>query len=172
MALLRSWPTTHRGHSVQIRFNQLGTTLILLSSVAVCLPAAAQFDTAAAVTGVVRDVQGVAQAGALVQVMTAGLDVPRTTFTDIHGRYSIANLNPGKYAVQASAALFVSTSKDNLQLHPGKWSVVNLTLATLFDTSAWLPAERRKSDEPGDEWKWTLRSSANRPMLRMKRRAS
>ncbi|MBB5057804.1 hypothetical protein HDF16_002510 [Granulicella aggregans] len=152
---------------MQIRFNQLGTTLILLTGVAVCLPAAAQVSPAAAVTGVVRDVQGVAQAGALVQVMAAGLDVPRTTFTDIHGRYSIANLIPGKYAVQASAALFISTSKDNLQLHPGKWSVVNLTLATLFDTSAWLPAERRKSDEPGDEWKWTLRSSANRPMLRM-----
>ncbi len=152
---------------MQIRFNQLGTTLILFTGFAVCLPAQSQLSPAAAVTGVVRDVQGVAQAGALVQVMTAGLDAPRTTFTDIHGRYSIANLNPGKYAVQASAALFVSASKDNLQLRPGKWAVVNLTLATLFDTSAWLPAERRKSDEPGDDWKWTLRSSANRPMLRM-----
>ena len=152
---------------MQTRFNQLGTTLILFTGFAVCLPASAQFSPAAAVTGVVRDVQGVAQAGALVQVMTAGVDAPRTTFTDIHGRYSIANLIPGKYAVQASAALFVSTSKDNLQLRPGKWAVVNLTLATLFDTSAWLPAERRKSDEPGDDWKWTLRSSANRPMLRM-----
>ena len=167
MAILGSGPTTHRGHSVQIRFNQLGTTLVLLTGVVVCLPVSAQIAPAAAVTGVVRDVQGVAQAGALVQVITSGLDAPRTTFTDIHGRYSIANLIPGKYAVQASAALFISTSKDNLQLRPGKWAVVNLTLATLFDTSAWLPAERRKSDEPGDEWKWTLRSSANRPMLRM-----
>jgi len=120
----------------------------------------------AAVTGVVRDVQGTAQAGALVQVMTAGLDAPRTAFTDLHGRYSIAGLAPGKYAVQASAALFISSTKDNLQLRPGRWAVVNLTLATLFDASAWLPAERRKTDEPGDDWKWTLRSSANRPMLR------
>ncbi len=133
------------------------------------LPASAwaASDTGAAITGVVRDVQGVAQAGALVEVMTAGLDAPRTAFTDMHGRYSIANLAPGKYAVQASAALFISATKDNLQLRPGKWSVVNLTLATLFDTSAWLPAERRKTDEPSDDWKWTLRSSANRPMLRI-----
>jgi hypothetical protein len=121
----------------------------------------------AAVTGVVRDVQGVAQAGALVQVIAAGLEAPRTAFTDLHGRYSIANLIPGKYAVQASAALFVPSTKANLELHPGKWAVVNLTLATLFDTSAWLPAERRKADEAGSDWKWTLRSSANRPMLRM-----
>jgi hypothetical protein len=124
-------------------------------------------DSGAAVTGVVRDVQGIAQAGALVQVMTAGLDAPKTAFTDMHGRYSIVGLVPGKYAVQASAALFISSTKDNLLLRPGKWVVVNLTLATLFDASAWLPAERRKTDEPGDDWKWTLRSSANRPMLRV-----
>jgi Carboxypeptidase regulatory-like domain len=151
---------------VQRRVGQFGVTL--LAVVVVCLPASAwAVPTGAAVTGVVRDLQGVAQAGALVQVMTAGLDAPRTAFTDMHGRYSIANLAPGKYAVQASAALFISTSKDNLLLRPGKWAVVNLTLATLFDTSAWLPAERRKADEPGDDWKWTLRSSANRPMLRI-----
>jgi len=135
----------------------------------VCAPSAcwAAAVSGAAVTGVVRDVQGIAQAGALVQVMTAGLDAPRTAFTDLHGRYSIAGLAPGRYAVQASAALFISSTKDNLQLRPGRWAVVNLTLATLFDASAWLPAERRKTDEPGDDWKWTLRSSANRPMLRM-----
>ena len=127
----------------------------------------AAVDSGAAVTGIVRDVQGIAQAGALVQVMTAGLDAPKTAFTDMHGRYSIVGLIPGRYAVQASAALFISSTKDNLQLTSGKWAVVNLTLATLFDASAWLPAERRKTDEPGDDWKWTLRSSANRPMLRV-----
>ena len=118
-------------------------------------------------TGVVRDVQGIAQAGALVQVLAAGLDAPLTAFTDLQGRYSISNIPPGKYAVQASAALFVPATRENLQLRSGRWSVVNLTLASLFDTSGWLPVERRKSDTLGDDWKWTLRSSANRPMLRM-----
>ncbi len=168
---------------MQLRVRQFGATLLLqdsanalapllLASViaaVVCLPATAwaAVTSGAAVTGIVRDVQGVAQPGALVQVMTAGLDTPRTAFTDSHGRYSIVNLLPGRYAVQASAALFISSTKDNLQLRPGRWAVVNLTLATLFDASAWLPAERRKTDEPGDDWKWTLRSSASRPMLRM-----
>ena len=32
---------------------------------------------------------------------------------------------------------------------------------------AWLPAQRRKADEPSDDWKWTLRSAASRPILRM-----
>ncbi len=123
--------------------------------------------TTASLTGVVRDMQGMAQAGALIEVMAAGLDTPRTAFTDIHGRYTIPNLAPGRYAVQASATLYVSATKAGQLLRPGRWSVVNLTLASMFDTSVWLPAERRRADEPGDDWKWTLRASANRPMLRM-----
>jgi hypothetical protein len=155
---------------VQRSVPQLGLSLVLLTLAlypAISRAAAPPPPVGAAVTGVVRDVQGVAQAGALVQVMAAGLASPRTTFTDLHGRYSIKNLTPGKYVVQASAALFVPTTRDNLQLQQGHWSVVNLTLATLFNTSVWLPAERRKADETGDDWKWTLRSSASRPMLRM-----
>ena len=156
---------------MQLKAGQFGATLLfpVMVALVVCASgtATAAVSSGAAVTGVVRDVQGIAQAGALVQVMTAGLDAPKTAFTDLHGRYSIVGLVPGRYAVQASAALFISSTKDNLQLTSGKWAVVNLTLATLFDASAWLPAERRKTDEPGDDWKWTLRSSANRPMLRV-----
>jgi hypothetical protein len=160
-------PSTRRGLAVQRKVPQFGLAILIV--VAVCLPASAAvaLSSGAAITGVVRDVQGVAQAGALVQVLALGLETPRSTFTDLHGRYSIANLVPGKYAVQASAALYIPSGKDNLQLRPGKWSVVNLTLATLFDTSAWLPAQRRRPDEADDDWKWTLRSSASRPMLRM-----
>ncbi len=37
----------------------------------------------------------------------------------------------------------------------------------LADPAAWLPAEQRKPGEPGDDWTWTLRSAANRPILRV-----
>jgi hypothetical protein len=121
----------------------------------------------AIVSGVVRDAQGVGQMGALVQVLTANSATVATAFTDARGRYVIANLNPGRYLVRASATLFVPATRANLQLRTGAVTVVNLTLAALFDTTAWLPAERRRSDEPDDDWKWTLRSSANRPILRI-----
>jgi hypothetical protein len=88
LGLRKFWrrPSTHRGNTVQRRVSQLGLGLVLL--VMVSLPgiqgtAAAQ---EAAVTGVVRDVQGIAQAGALVEVLAAGLDMPKTAFTDLHGR--------------------------------------------------------------------------------------
>ena len=128
---------------------------------------AAVWAAPAAVSGVVRDAQGVAQMGALVQVMGADSVLVGTALTDLHGRYLIANLVPGKYEVRASAALFVPAMRSNLQLRPGARAVVNLTLNAMFDAASWLPAERRKADEPSDDWKWTLRSSANRPILRV-----
>jgi len=105
--------------------------------------------------------------GALVQVLTNDSVMVGTAFTDLHGRYLIPNLMPGKYEVRASAALFVPAMHPNLQLRPGARAVVNLTLNALFDPTSWLPAERRKADEPTDDWTWTLRSAVNRPVLRM-----
>jgi hypothetical protein len=57
--------------------------------------------------------------------------------------------------------------RDNLQLRAGAQAIVNLTLNTLFESATWIPAERRKADEPSDDWKWTMRSAANRPILRL-----
>jgi hypothetical protein len=137
------------------------STVLLLAAVRV---AAAQ---GAAVSGVVRDAQGVGQLGALVQVIAEDSAVLGTAFTDLHGRYLIPHLHPGKYEVKASAALFVPAMRSNLQLRAGAQAVVNLTLNTLFESATWIPAERRKADEPSDDWTWTLRSAANRPILKL-----
>jgi len=121
----------------------------------------------AAVSGMVRDAQGVAQLGAMVQVIADDSAVLGTAFTDLHGRYLIPHLLPGRYEVRATAAMFVPAMRSNLQLRAGAQAVVNLTLNTLFASATWIPAERRKADEPGDDWKWTLRAAANRPILRL-----
>ena len=119
------------------------------------------------VSGVVRDAQGVAQMGALVQVLAPNLMTVGMAFTDQHGHYVVGNVAPGRYLVRASAAMFVPVSRADLQLRTGATTVVNLTMAALFDTASWLPAQRRRADETADDWKWTLRSTANRPILRM-----
>ena len=111
--------------------------------------------------------EGVAQMGAMVEVLAAGSVSVATAFTDTYGRYRIANLVPGKYQVRATAALFVPATRSNLRLSMGMRATVNLTLSMLADPAAWLPAERRKADEPGDDWTWTLRATANRPILRI-----
>lgn len=120
----------------------------------------------ATVSGVVRDSQGVVQMGALVQVLAGNSALMGTAFTDFNGRYVISDVVPGRYQVRASAALFIPAMRAGLELRTGAQAVVDLTLSTLFETAAWLPAERRRADEPSDDWKWTLRSVANRPILR------
>jgi hypothetical protein len=139
----------------------VGALMLALASGASAAP------PSAVVSGVVRDTRGVAQMGAMVQVLAAGPATVATAFTDRYGRYRIANLVPGSYQVRATAALFMPATRGNLQLRTGMRATVNLTLAMLSDPTAWLPAERRKPDEPGDDWTWTLRSAANRPILRM-----
>jgi hypothetical protein len=121
----------------------------------------------AAVQGVVRDAHGVVQLGALVQVIADDSAMVSTAFTDLHGRYLVSNLIPGRYEVRASGALFLPAMRANLQLRSGAQAIVNLTLNTVFEPTTWLPAERRQADEPSDDWKWTLRSAANRPILRL-----
>ena len=121
----------------------------------------------AAVSGVVRDAQGVAQMGALVQILGADATLVRTAYTDLSGHYRVENLMPGRYQVRATLALFTPAIRSNLRLPMDARAVVDLTLSTVFQSTAWLPAERRRADEPSDDWKWTLRSAANRPILRM-----
>ena len=131
------------------------------------VPSAAAAATGAAVSGVVRDVSGAVQMGALVQVLAGDTSTVGTAFTDAQGRYAIGNLSAGKYLVRASQSLYVPVTRGNVQLRTGAKAVVNLTMAALFDTAAWLPAMRRGPEEPADDWRWTLRSSANRPILRV-----
>ena len=138
--------------------------LLLASSSLVSAQSLAQ---GAAVSGVVRDASGVAQLGVLVQVTGADSALVARAFTDLRGRYLLTNLRPGHYQVQATGALFVPATRPALQLRAGARAVVNLTMNAIFDTTVWLPVERRKADEPADDWAWTLRAAVNRPILRM-----
>lgn len=122
---------------------------------------------ASAVSGVVRDAHGTPQMGALVELLTADATSIATSFTDDHGRYRLDAVLPGTYRLRASAAFFLPAMQSQLRLRPGVQAVINLTMSTLYDAANWLPAQPRRADEPGDDWKWTLRSSASRPLLRL-----
>ena len=118
-------------------------------------------------TGLVRDSRGAPQAGAVVELLRPDFTVASEVFTDEHGRYRIDTILPGIYEVKASGALFLPTLRENLRVIGGTKLVVNLTLDTLYEAFRWLPAKPRPADEPKDDWTWTLRLSANRPLLRM-----
>ncbi|MGB9031968.1 MAG: carboxypeptidase-like regulatory domain-containing protein [Acidobacteriaceae bacterium] len=140
---------------------------ILVAAVVLCAAGVQASAQSNSLTGMVRDSRGVPQAGAAVELLRPDLTVASEVFTDEHGRYRIDTILPGIYEVKASGALFLPTLRENLRVIGGTKLVVNLTLDTLYEAFRWLPAKPRSADEPKDDWTWTLRLSANRPLLRM-----
>ena len=118
------------------------------------------------VSGYVRDSKGVAQTGAEVEVVQLGSQNTYRTLTDPRGFFAIANLMPGNYSVKVSLPSFLPHLTQNLSLQSGAALVMNITLNTLFEAITLMPDHKDPSDGQ-DDWKWTLRSMTNRPILRM-----
>jgi Carboxypeptidase regulatory-like domain len=116
----------------------------------------------ASLSGYVRDAEGVPQMGATVEVLSAAA-LEFKALTDERGFFRLTNLLPGVYSVKVSAPSFLPTLREHVGLHEGSAIVVNLTLNTLFQALQ-LGPPRTPSDD--DDWKWTLRSVASRPVLR------
>jgi hypothetical protein len=121
----------------------------------------------ATVSGVVRDARGTPQMGAMVELLAANSSVVARVYTNIRGAFTFDHVFPGTYQVKATGDSFLPTLREDLQLRARSKVVVNITLSTLFEAIQWLPAQPRSPDEPTDDWKWTLRSSTNRPLLRL-----
>jgi hypothetical protein len=152
------------------RFSKVGTAVALLLAVgAICAntPELNALDEPTSIAGTVRDGRGTPQAGATVELLRSDTSVVASVFTDEYGRFLLAHLVPGTYNLKATGTLFLPTLRENLQVLAHKRTSVNLTLSTVMEAFEWLPAKRRSVDEPDDEWAWTLRSAANRPLLRM-----
>ena len=118
------------------------------------------------ISGVVRDSRGTPQLGAMVQLMAADSTVVAQVYTNLRGSFAFEHILPGVYQVKATGDSFLPTLRENLRVRANSKTVVNLTLNTLFEAIQWLPVEPRSPEEPSDDWKWTLRSSSNRPLLR------
>lgn len=116
------------------------------------------------VSGVVRNSAGVPQMGAAVQLLRPDFSVVAAVYTDSKGLYAFPNVLPGRYAVKAMGTSFLPSLRENVKVRSN--AVVNLTLNTLYEVMQWLPAEPKTATANKDDWEWTLRSAANRPLLR------
>ncbi len=144
-----------------------GRKLGWLLVAALALPAAAApVKKTASISGLVRSAAGVAQMGARVEVFASSTAEILTLYTDERGQYYARGIAPGKYFVKVSAASFLPTLRENVALRGGAHLVVNLTLNTLSEAIQMLSPSRRPLSED-DDWKWTLHSTANRPVLRL-----
>jgi hypothetical protein len=122
--------------------------------------------TTGTITGVIKNNSGAPQMGAVVEISTSPALLGTTVFTDSRGFYTAENLPAGTYQVKVSALSFLPSIRENVNLHAGARLVVNLTLNTLNDALKLIPNRRSPNSDP-DDWHWTLRSGANRPILRV-----
>jgi hypothetical protein len=142
-----------------MNLRHLGTWAVV---VALSLPVWAA-ERPGSISGYVRDGSGTPQMGAVVEIIgTAARTL--TVFTDGAGFYSAKDLLPGLYTVKVSAASFLPAWRDKVGLHAGASTHLNVTLSTLLNAMRVGPL---RGDSDDDDWKWTLRSVANRPVLRV-----
>ncbi len=139
---------------------KLGCLLLVLFAVTAAVAA-----DGGAISGYVKDSAGTPQVGAAVEIFTSAASLGATVFTDQNGFYVAQHLLPGVYQIKVSAPAFMPSLRENVALRDGARLLINVTLNTLADAAKILPARRSSSTEP-DDWHWTLRSAANRPILR------
>jgi hypothetical protein len=142
------------------RLRMLGFLAILI---ALALPAWSESSkiSAGTISGYVRDRSGSPQMGAAVEIL--GL-AARKVFTNDHGFYSISALVPGSYNIKVSAPSFLPTLRERVNVRSGAKLLVNVTLTNLFEAIQLVTVPQQVDQ---DDWKWTLRSISNRPILRV-----
>jgi hypothetical protein len=138
---------------------------ILAIALFCCLGASAAVNPGA-IGGVVRDTAGVPQMGAVVEVFAISAPRIQSVLTDAKGAFSIAGLLPGLYTVKVTAPSFLPTIRERVRLQSGASMLLNVTLNTLFEAIQLVP-RRKVSADSDDDWRWALRSMANRPILRL-----
>ncbi len=153
-------------------FRKFGFLIVVMTVVgSMALPAWCGSGSGAvsgAISGYVRDGSGVPQMGAAVEILGSAVVGSAAqvlkVFTDDRGFYSVASLLPGSYSVKVSAPSFLPSLREKIGVRAGAKLMVNITLTTLFEAIQLVPLRSPVDD---DDWKWTLRSVSNRPILRV-----
>ena len=140
--------------------------LVLLLSTGFGVTPALGAPAGAGLSGRVVDSVGKPQLGAVVEVFSLGATQPVRLYTDAKGFYSAVNLLPGTYLIKVTADTFLPSIRENVNLQAGSHLMINITLNTLFEAFQLIPALKHANLDD-DEWRWTLRSAANRPILRV-----
>jgi hypothetical protein len=148
-------------------FRRIGLLVVVVSVVtSVSVPAWSGTTSgviSGAISGYVRDGSGAPQMGAMVEILGSAAQALKV-FTDDRGFYSVAKLLPGTYSVKVSAPSFLPTLRERIGVRAGAKLMVNVTLTTLFEAIQLVPLRGPVDD---DDWRWTLRSVSNRPILRL-----
>jgi hypothetical protein len=118
--------------------------------------------------GLVKDVAGKPQAGAIVVLLNRQDRLLQRSATDALGSFSFAELLPDFYSIQVSFASFVPAIKERIQVRPGMRSMLDVSLSRVFSSIQLISTTPVPNGLMSDSWKWVLRAdSPTRPVLRI-----
>ena len=114
--------------------------LFLLPAVVVLL-AANCFGQSTSLTGTVTDPSGSVIPNAAISLVNSQTGLTRSTVADSQGRYTLPQLDPGKYKLTARAPGFADVQIDNLELLVNTPATVPITFAKVGSTNTTVTVE-------------------------------
>ena len=101
----------------------------LVGAIVLAFPAASNAQTErGAISGLVSDSTKGGLPGVAVTITNTATNQTSNVFTSDSGTYSVTNLSPGRYRVEAALSGFRTTRVDNVQLGAGATTRIDITL--------------------------------------------
>ena len=119
------------------------------------------------IVGIVRDNAGVPQMGATVFLFNRYERIVQRAMTNERGAFGFDTLSPDLYAVRVSLASFVPAVKQKIAVQPGMQSLLYINMASLLSSIELVYPAPGTGALMSDDWKWSLKSSSTRPILRI-----
>src|ERR1700678_1090776 len=117
--------------------------------------------------GLVTDVTGKPQPGAVVLLFNKQDLLLQRSATDSLGTFAFGDLLPDLYSVKVSLSSFVPAIKDRIQIKPGMRSLLEVNLSRVFSSVQLVSQAPISGSLMSDSWKWSLRADSSlRPILR------
>src|SRR5580658_6084666 len=117
--------------------------------------------------GLVTDVAGKPQPGAVVLLFNKQDRLLQKSASDSLGSFAFGDLLPDAYSVHVSLSSFVPAIKDRIQIKPGMRSLLDVNLSRVFSSVQLVSMAPISGSLMSDSWKWALRAdSSMRPILR------
>ncbi len=118
--------------------------------------------------GVVRDLAGIPQMGASVEVFAEapGAGSSSDYLTNTQGIFRGEKLAPGLYTIRVTLAGFLPTLQQHVRINPNLTTMVRIEMESMFSALEQLRRQPNATQADADDWKWVLRSAAGtRPVL-------
>lgn len=118
--------------------------------------------------GLVTDVAGKPQPGAVIVLLNQQGRLLQKSATDALGSFSFSELMPDLYSVRVSFANFVPAMKERIQVKAGMQSLLTISLSRVFSSVQLVATTPLPAGLMSDSWKWAVRSdNPLRPILRI-----